>query len=99
MAMSNTPPKETLHLLGHVPDDQGVGHGAVLRWPGRHGETIEQRAERAAQLGELEPHEVPLNFLSPRPGTPFGDLKIMPANDARRAVAAFRLALPRPVLR
>src|SRR5262245_50478 len=26
------------------------------------GETVEQRAELAAELGELEPHEVPLNF-------------------------------------
>jgi len=31
------------------------------------GETIEQRAERAAQLGELELPEVPLNFLSRAP--------------------------------
>ena len=37
------------------------------------GETVEQRAEFAAQLAELDPHEVPLNFLNPRPGTPFGD--------------------------
>lgn len=36
------------------------------------GETLEQRAEFAAQLGELAPDEVPLNFLNPRPGTPFG---------------------------
>ena len=63
------------------------------------GETLEQRAELAAQLGELEPHEVPLNFLNPRPGTPFGDLEIMPANDALRTIAAFRLALPRTILR
>ncbi len=63
------------------------------------GESIEQRAELAAQLGQLEPHEVPLNFLNPRPGTPFGDLPVMPANDALRAVAAFRLALPRTILR
>ena len=34
------------------------------------GETLEQRAEFAAQLAELEPDEVPLNFLNPRPGTP-----------------------------
>ena len=47
------------------------------------GETVEQRAELAAQLGELEPHEVPLNFLNPRPGTPFGDLE--PMDDRRRA--------------
>src|SRR4029079_10281112 len=32
------------------------------------GETIEQRAELAAQLAELQPDEVPLNFLNPRPG-------------------------------
>ena len=42
---------------------------------------------------------MPLNFLNPRPGTPFGDLEVMPAADALRAVAAFRLALPRTMLR
>ncbi|MDQ1535874.1 MAG: biotin synthase, partial [Actinomycetota bacterium] len=63
------------------------------------GETLEQRAELAAQLGELGPHEVPLNFLNPRAGTPFGDLEIMPANDALRTIAAFRLALPQAILR
>jgi biotin synthase len=63
------------------------------------GESIEQRAELAAQLAELEPDEVPLNFLSPRPGTPFGDLPVMPATEALRTIAAFRLALPRTILR
>jgi len=63
------------------------------------GETLEQRAELAAQLGELQPYEVPLNFLNPRPGTPFGDLEVMAANDALRTIAAFRLALPRTILR
>jgi biotin synthase len=63
------------------------------------GETLEQRAEFAADLGALEPDEVPLNFLNPRPGTPFADLDVLPASDALRAVAAFRLALPRTILR
>ena len=63
------------------------------------GETLEQRAEFAAELAELDPDEVPLNFLNPRPGTPFGDLDVLPAADALRAVAAFRLALPRTMLR
>jgi biotin synthase len=63
------------------------------------GETLEQRAEFAAQLASLTPDEVPLNFLNPRPGTPFGDLEPMAGPDALRAVAAFRLALPRTVLR
>ncbi len=63
------------------------------------GETVEQRAEFAAQLAELAPDEVPLNFLNPRPGTPFADLPVMAATDALRTVAAFRLALPRTILR
>src|SRR3954464_1628248 len=63
------------------------------------GETIEQRAELAAQLAELQPDEVPLNFLNPRPGTPFGDLPLMDSKDALRTIAAFRLAMPRTILR
>ena len=63
------------------------------------GVTLEQRAEFAANLAELDPHEVPLNFLNPRPGTPFGDLEVLPASEALKAVAAFRLALPRTMLR
>jgi biotin synthase len=63
------------------------------------GETVEQRAEFAVQLAALEPDEVPLNFLNPRPGTPFGDLEPLAGSDALRTVAAFRLALPRTVLR
>lgn len=63
------------------------------------GETLEQRAELAAQLAALDPHEVPLNFLNPRPGTPFGDLPPMDAQDALRTIAAFRLAMPRTILR
>jgi biotin synthase len=63
------------------------------------GETLEQRAELAAELAELDPHEVPLNFLNPRPGTPFGDQEVMSSADALRAIGAFRLAMPRTILR
>jgi biotin synthase len=63
------------------------------------GETIEQRAEFAVQLAELSPHEVPLNFLTPRPGTPLSDRPIVEGKDALRAIAAFRLAMPRTILR
>ena len=63
------------------------------------GESLAQRAEFAANLAELEPDEVPLNFLNPRPGTPFGDLEVLPASEALKSVAAFRLALPRTILR
>jgi biotin synthase len=63
------------------------------------GETLEQRAELAAQFAALEPDEVPLNFLDPRPGTPFADYPVVEAADALRTIAAFRLALPRTILR
>ncbi len=63
------------------------------------GESLEQRAEFAGELAALEPDEVPLNFLNPRPGTPFADQEVMSGSDALRTVAAFRLALPRTVLR
>jgi biotin synthase len=63
------------------------------------GETLEQRAELAAQFAALDPDEVPLNFLDPRPGTPFAGLPVIDTVDALRTVAAFRLALPRTVLR
>jgi biotin synthase len=63
------------------------------------GETVEQRAEFAAQLAALDPDEVPLNFLNPRPGTPFGEMDTMSAVDALRTVATFRLVMPRTILR
>ncbi len=63
------------------------------------GETVEQRAEFAGQLGALGPDEVPLNFLNPRPGTPFGDLPVIDSREALRTIATFRLAMPRTILR
>jgi biotin synthase len=63
------------------------------------GESDAQRVELMTQLQELEPTEVPLNFLNPRPGTPFGDLPIVGAWEAVRWIALFRLALPSVILR
>ena len=63
------------------------------------GETLEQRAEFAGDLQELDPTEVPMNFLDPRPGTPFAGREPMASSDALRAIGAFRLALPKTILR
>jgi len=63
------------------------------------GETVAQRAEFAAQLASLEPDEVPMNFLIPQPGTPYGEYALLEGAEALKTVAAFRLALPRTILR
>jgi biotin synthase len=63
------------------------------------GESARQRAEFAVQLAALGPHEVPLNFLNPRPGTPLESQPRISGTDALRTIAAFRLALPATVLR
>jgi biotin synthase len=84
---------ETLRMVGAAGME--VCCGGIVGM----GETREQRAEFAAQLAELTPDEVPLNFLNPRPGTPFGDLPVLDAKEALRTIAMFRLALPRTILR
>jgi biotin synthase len=63
------------------------------------GETVAQRAEFAAQLALLDPDEVPMNFLNPRPGTPLAAQTVLAGSEALKTVAAFRLALPRTILR
>jgi biotin synthase len=63
------------------------------------GETWEQRVEFADELRALDPHEVPINFLNPRPGTPLGERPVVEPFDALRCIALFRLMMPRTVLR
>jgi biotin synthase len=63
------------------------------------GESDAQRVELLLQLQELDPTEVPLNFLNPRPGTPLGDEQPVPAWEAIRWIALFRLGLPGVILR
>jgi biotin synthase len=63
------------------------------------GESLPQRAELAAQLSAVGPDEVPVNFLNPRPGTPLGGYPLVDGREALKTIAAFRLAMPRTVLR
>jgi biotin synthase len=63
------------------------------------GESDEQRLELLGQLRDVDPAEVPVNFLNPRPGTPLGDRPLVPALDAIRWIAITRLALPSVILR
>jgi biotin synthase len=63
------------------------------------GESDGQRIELLGQLREVGPAEVPLNFLDPRPGTPFAGRPLVAALEAIRWIALFRLALPDVILR
>lgn len=85
--------RETLRMVKEAGME--VCSGGILGM----GETLEQRAEFAADLAALEPDEVPMNFLDPRPGTPFADYEVMETADALRAIGTFRLALPKTILR
>ena len=63
------------------------------------GETARQRAELALALRELEPTEVPINFLNPRPGTPLEQQTVLDPRLALHGVALFRLIIPFAMLR
>jgi biotin synthase len=84
---------ETLRMVGAAGME--VCCGGIIGL----GETDEQRAEFSAQLAALEPDEVPLNFLNPRPGTPFAERPLVDGAEALRVIATFRLVLPRTILR
>ena len=63
------------------------------------GESARQRAELALALRALEPTEVPVNFLNPRPGTPLQKASILEPRMALHGVALFRLVIPFAMLR
>jgi biotin synthase len=63
------------------------------------GETLEQRVDFAFELADLDPCEVPINLLDPRPGTPLGDASMLSPREALQAIALYRLILPSTWLR
>jgi biotin synthase len=63
------------------------------------GESLEQRVDFAFELAELDPCEVPVNLLDPRPGTPLADRTTLSPRAALQAIALFRLILPSAWLR
>ncbi len=63
------------------------------------GETDEQRIELITELRAVEPAEVPLNFLNPRPGTPLASRPLVEPLEALKWIALFRLGLPSVILR
>ncbi len=63
------------------------------------GETPRQRVELAFELRALDPDEIPINFLNPRPNTPLADRPLLAPLEALRGLAVFRLVFPDKLLR
>lgn len=63
------------------------------------GESPVHQVELALELQKLHIDSVPLNFLNPIPGTPLQNQRILSPLEILRAIAVFRLVLPRAVLR
>jgi len=58
------------------------------------GESLEQRVEFVMQLKEISPHSIPINFLNPRPGTPFENTEQLSPLDCLKIISALRIAMP-----
>lgn len=63
------------------------------------GETLEQRVDFAFEIRDLDPLEVPVNLLDPRPGTPLEEQTVLSPREAVQAIALFRLVLPGVIIR
>lgn len=63
------------------------------------GETWKDRIDLAYTLGKLELDSVPINFLSPIPGTPLARKKILDKEEALRIIILYRFLLPNKTIR
>ena len=87
---------DRVETCGHVRDaGMELCCGVLLGM----GETVAQRLELIDELRRLDPQEVPLNFLNPRPGTPLQIRKPVGPLEAIRWIALFRIAMPAVILR
>jgi len=64
------------------------------------GESLKDRVDLAFALADLDVDSVPVNFLDPRPGTPFhGKPNPLTPNDCLRALAMIRFVIPQTEVR
>jgi len=87
--------------------DQRLKTALLVKQTGMHlccggilgmGETTKQRIEFAFEIRDIDPTWVPINFLNPRPGTPFEKMSMVAPLEAVKTISIFRLVLPQKIL-
>ena len=63
------------------------------------GETMEDRADLAIAIRDLDPDSVPINFLMPIMGTPLENISGLGSDEALRSIALFRFIMPSKEIR
>lgn len=63
------------------------------------GESMEDRIDLALELRELDVQSIPLNILTPIPGTPYGDMTPPAIEEVLTTIALFRFICPGAVIR